>query len=377
MKTWKQTVFIGILVILAVMATGCNRGKSSDSAAGDGFNIYSVWRHTGGADVEHGETWISDKQTTLSFFKDGENVYYTSSASGNSVWQGVLNDMGGFNYTFTPHTQFILDAGTFSDFEVQGPFAWLAVRYDSENKRLVSTDHTVEQYYEWAGESSPPDPRIFTFTAASSSPQSQTAAADISAFVGTWINSEGRTYTIPQSQSWESEFPGGFKQFENYYTWGHPAGDFGINLVPAGVDLILHGNVVPTDNTKIRLVTEDLHSAPVVYYREGELQQQLEHKELRIGSSVSGHVSRDAIDHYNIRSSEAGEIILQIESNVVIWLEVYQGDRFITTSLLDSDEYLTRVAFSAQPNIIYHLQVRSYVRDVVWEAYSITAHLGQ
>jgi len=377
MKTWKQTVFIGILVILAVMATGCNRGKSSDSAAGDGFNIYSVWRHTGGADVEHGETWISDKQTTLSFFKDGENVYYTSSASGNSVWQGVLNDMGGFNYTFTPHTQFILDAGTFSDFEVQGPFAWLAVRYDSENKRLVSTDHTVEQYYEWAGESSPPDPRIFTFTAASSSPQSQTAAADISAFVGTWINSEGRTYTIPQPQTWESEFPGGFKQFENYYTWGHPAGDFGINLVPAGVDLILHGNVIPTDNTKIRLVTEDLHSAPVVYYREGELQQQLEHKELRIGSSVTGVVGRDWKERYNIRSVDMFHISLVIESEVKILLDVYNGQQFITSSIDDSGEYRSRIEIAAQPNTVYILEVSSYVRDVTEAAFRITAHLSQ
>jgi len=208
-------------------------------------------------------------------------------------------------------------------------------------------------------------------------PYPQILAGDLSAFVGTWVNSEGGKYTIPQSKSWENEFPGGFKQFENYYTWWHPAGDFGIYLVPAGVDLILHGNIIPTDNTKIRLVTEDLHSVPAVYYREGEVPQQLEHKELRIGSSVSGHVSRDAIDHYNIRSSDAGEIILQIESNVEIWLEVYQGDRFILESTTKLGEHLSRVAFSAQPNIVYHLQVRSYVRDVVWEAYRISAHLGQ
>jgi len=40
-------------------------------------------------------------------------------------------------------------------------------------------------------------------------------------------------------------------------------------------------------------------------------------EELRIGSSVSCYVSGDAIGHYSIRSSEAGDIILQIESDVV------------------------------------------------------------
>jgi len=201
--------------------------------------------------------------------------------------------------------------------------------------------------------------------------------SDLSAFAGTWVNNAGGTYTIPQPQSWENEFPGGFKQFDNYYTWWHPAGDFGIYLVPVGIDLILHGNVIPTDKTKIRLVTEDLHSAPVVYYHEGEASAQLEHEELRIGSSVSGYVSGDAIDHYNIRSSEAGELILQIESNVEIWLEVYQGDRFILESTTKLGEHLTRVAFLAQPNTVYHLQVRSYVRDVVWEAYRITASFSR
>jgi len=258
---------ITIIVITVMAFTACNKKSETQTD----FTIYSVWRHIGGADVEHGETWTSDGVTTFSFFKDGENVYYTSSESENSIWQGVLDDMGDFRYAFNPHTQINLDTGTYFDFKVQGPTAWIDVRYDSENKRLISSDHTVEQYYVWAGEPSRPDPRIFSFTAAASSPQSQTAAADISAFMGTWVNSEGRTYKIPQPHSWENEFPGGFKQFENYFHWGHPAGDFGIYLVPAGVDLILHGNVLLTDATKMRLITEDLHSAPVVYYREGEV----------------------------------------------------------------------------------------------------------
>ena len=121
-----------------------------------------------------------------------------------------------------------------------------------------------EEYYEWFSESG------FVPDLGFSSTHQEILTVDISAFTGTWVNSERGTFTIPQPHSWEKEFPGGFKQFEDYYTWWHPAGDFGIYLVPAGVDLILHGNVIPTDNTKIRLVTEDLHSAPGVYYREGE-----------------------------------------------------------------------------------------------------------
>jgi len=150
-----KKIFLTI-AITAMAFTACNRG--SDAATQTDFSIYGVWRYTGGTDVEHGETWTSDEEMTISFFKDGENVFYTSD---NSVWQGVLNDMGDFSYTFNPHTHFNLYTGTANNVEVQGPFAWLVVRYDSENKRLVSADHTVEQYYEWAGLASPPDLSAF------------------------------------------------------------------------------------------------------------------------------------------------------------------------------------------------------------------------
>ncbi|MCL2186885.1 MAG: hypothetical protein FWB86_13690 [Treponema sp.] len=102
-------------------------------------------------------------------------------------------------------------------------------------------------------------------------------------------------------------------------------------------------------------------------------QTALEHEELRIGSSVSGVVGRDWKEKYNIRSFEKGNIILKIDSDVEIYLEVYNGQQFITSNINDSDEISSRAEISAQPNTVYLLTVQSYVRDVTEAAFRITA----
>jgi len=248
---------ITIIAITVISFTACT--KKSETQAD--FNIYSIWRYVSSADVEHGGTWVNESEKSIAIFNDGE---YAVVISGSYAWRGVLHDRGDYSYTFNAVTRLDYETGIFYNVEGQSPYTFV-LKYDPQTRQLVSADGTVEEYYEWFSESG------FVPDLGFSSTHQEILTADISAFAGTWVNSEGGTYTIPQPQSLENEFPGGFKQFEEYYTWWHPSGDFGIYLVPAGVDLILHGNVLSTDKTKMRLVTEDLHSAPVVYYREGEL----------------------------------------------------------------------------------------------------------
>ncbi|MCL2174529.1 MAG: hypothetical protein FWB73_00650 [Treponema sp.] len=102
-------------------------------------------------------------------------------------------------------------------------------------------------------------------------------------------------------------------------------------------------------------------------------QAALEYEELRIGSSVSGTVSRDWKENYNIRALEAGYILLEIESDVEIYLEIYNDQQFITTNMNDSDEISSKLEITAQPNTVYLLTVQSYVRDVTEASFRITA----
>jgi len=261
---------ITIIAITAMVFTACT--KKSETQAD--FSIYSIWRYVSSADVEHGGTWVDYGEKSIAIFKDGE---YAVVISGSYAWRGVLHDRGDYSYTFNAVIRLDYETGIVYNVEGQAPYTFI-LKYDPQTRRLISSDHTVEEYYEWFSESGYVPDIDFSNT------YQEYHTADISAFTGSWVNSEGGTYTIPQPQSLENEFPGGFKQFEDYYTWWHPAGDFGIYLVPAGVDLILHGNVLPTDKTKIRLVTEDLHSAPVVYYREGELPPVTESDDLILGT---------------------------------------------------------------------------------------------
>ncbi|MCL2182828.1 MAG: hypothetical protein FWB85_05090 [Chitinispirillia bacterium] len=271
----KFILVIASIMITAMAFTACNRGSSA--AKQTDFSIYGVWRHIGGADVEHGGTWTGDGAKTFSFFKDGENVYYTSSGSGNSIWQGVLEDMGDFRYTFNPHTQFNLDKGTYFDFEVRGPYAWVDVRYDSEKKRLVSADHTTEEYYEWAGESSRPDPRYFTLTAASSDPNAKILNGDLSDFSAYWINGRGvRPWLNSDGTFSSNQTASGFRKHGDAYTWNVSQGEsggFGVILYPVGVDVELGNRIIETDKTKVRLTSgHDLPDDPKDYfYLESEI----------------------------------------------------------------------------------------------------------
>jgi len=94
--------------------------------------------------------------------------------------------------------------------------------------------------------------------------------------------------------------------------------------------------------------------------------------ELRIGSSVSGIAGRDQKITYNLRSTEEGLLIIQIESEIQIWLEVYDDQQFITSSIDDYGNFYPRIAFITHPDTAYLLEVRSYVRSADG-AFRITA----
>lgn len=113
----------------------------------------------------------------------------------------------------------------------------------------------------------------------------KTLRGDLSDFAGTYVAHNGNIiqlkldgyFVMQQSGNiWENELTGGFKlvsetygDYGEYFSWTHPAGDFGMYLVPANVEIVLNGKVFPTDKSRVRLITEDLHSSPVVYYPEG------------------------------------------------------------------------------------------------------------
>jgi len=115
----------------------------------------------------------------------------------------------------------------------------------------------------------------------------------VPAFAGYYVNDSGNSIHLEpggifvmrqDGNSWENEIVGVFLNVNNpgsgnYFHWTHPAGDFGIYLVPAGVDFF-----IPTDTTKMRLITENLHTPPAVYYREGELPPVTVSNDLVIGT---------------------------------------------------------------------------------------------
>ena len=235
--------------------------------------------------------------------------------------------------------------------------------------------------------------------------QSQTAAApdaastdryakilngDFSDVAGTWVNEHGISRSLRADGTFGEGRSGNVtKAVNGTYIWPVATGEesgFGAALYPAGTEVWDEdGQLLATDTTKIRITIGYVHSVTDVYYREGEYpvsqnkseQAALEYEELRIGSSVSGVVGRDWEEKYNIRSLETGYILLEIESHVEIYLEVYNGQQFITTNINDSDEISSRAEFAAQPDTVYLLTVQSYVRDVTEAAFRIKASFNR
>jgi len=292
---------IAIITITAIAFTACAKKSETQTA----FNIYSIWRYVNSADVEHGETWVNDGEKSIAIFEDGE---YAVVISGSYAWRGVLHDRGDYSYTFNAVTRLDYETGIVYNVEGQAPYTFV-LKYDPQTRQLISADGTVEEYYEWFSESG------FVPDIGFSNTHQEILTVDLSAFTGTWVNSEEGTYTIPQPQSWENEFPGGFKQFENYYTWWHPAGDFGINLVPIGADL----EFVSSDTTKMRLITENLHTPPVVYYREGETPAQ----------------------SWNNTADKLGERVWQFQSGDLIYFFKHYRELIIIDFRNDGNVYVT------------------------------------
>ena len=221
--------------------------------------------------------------------------------------------------------------------------------------------------------------------AAASVSYSKILNGDFSDLAGTWVNERGESRSLRADGTFGEGKSGNVtKGFNDTYVWSIATGEesgFGAALYPAGTEVWNEdGQLLATDTTKIRITIGYVHSITNVFYREGEyptsqnsIQAALDHEELRIGSSVSGTVGGDWKEQYNIRSPGAGYILLTIESDVEIYLEVYNEQQFITTNMNDSDEISTRAEFAAQPNTVYLLTVQSYVRDVKEAAFRITA----
>ena len=237
---------------------------------------------------------------------------------------------------------------------------------------------------------------VLMFTACNRSNPPQSAAVstvsyekilngDFSDLAGAWVNERGESRSLRADGTFGEGRSGNVtKAVNGAYVWPVATGEesgFGAALYPAGTEVWNEdGQLLATDTTKIRITIGYVHSITNVFYREGEyptsqnsIQAALDHEELRIGSSVSGTVGGDWKEQYNIRSPGAGYILLTIESDVEIYLEVYNEQQFITTNMNDSDEISTRAEFAAQPNTVYLLTVQSYVRDVKEAAFRITA----
>jgi len=203
--------------------------------------------------------------------------------------------------------------------------------------------------------------------AAPSNPRLEILNGDLSAFAGTWVNNEGGTYTIPQPQSWENEFPGGFKQFENYYTWWHPSGDFGINLFPVGVDFF-----VPTDTTKTRLITENLHTPPVVYYRKGETPTQ------------SGNTAADGLQQtllggrvWHFQSGDSINFFKHYRELILIDFRI-DGNVYVTDQNIDRSSFTVSGRWhitSGQLEIRPDTEGLSAMRSVLSFSYKISGNL--
>ena len=112
----KKLLTIAIVAVMAMAFTACNRGKGASSSGA--FSIYGLWRYTGSADVEHGETWYNEGANSISIYKDGENCIV---ASGNAVWRGFLHEGGDFGFTFNAQTRLDLETGAVHNAEGQGP----------------------------------------------------------------------------------------------------------------------------------------------------------------------------------------------------------------------------------------------------------------
>jgi len=238
---------------------------------------------------------------------------------------------------------------------------------------------------------------VLMFTACNRSNPPQSAAVstvsyekilngDFSDLAGAWVNERGESRSLRADGTFGEGRSGNVtKAVNGAYVWPVATGEesgFGAALYPAGTEVWDEdGQLLATDTTKIRITIGYVHSITSVYYREGEYtvsqnkstESSLEHEELRIGSSVSGTVGRDWIEKYNIRSLETGYILLEIESDAEIYLEVYNGQQFITSNINDSDEISLRAEITAQPNTVYLLTVQSYVRDVTEAAFRVKA----
>jgi len=215
-------------------------------------------------------------------------------------------------------------------------------------------------------------------------------SGDLYAFAGTWVDGYGFSGQLRSDgifdRGGETVAYGFEKNNDGTYSWyvswgGESMGSY-LTLFPPGVEVIDNSypqQLLITDITKVRIAdtAKGIGSSKEVFYRQGEAQAALEYEELRAGSSVKGVVGRDWIERYNIRSVDSFYISLVIESEVEILLDVYNGQRFITSSINDSGEYHSRIEIAAQPNTVYLLEAQSYVRDVTEAAFRITAHLSQ
>ena len=385
----KGTVTLWLVAVIAMFFTAC--AKKSESQPAVTITAESYAKILNGDLSDFAGTWenVYNEKRQLKadgFFTDGLTVSnFRKTDNGNGVyswWIKIdederLGEMGEVIFLYPAGVE--LDIEGFS-LEYSGEMGILL--NDKTKDRIVvrpvplyeALFYTAVYYREGQA------PTVETLAAqrqeaASSNLHPEILTADISAFVGTWVTSQGQSMQI-RANGMLAEIAG------NKYI-AYLADDFEADayIIPKGIEFIHWTGAIQTDTTKDRVFiqygSERTPTNDDVYYREEEAQTALEHEELRIGSSVSGTVGGDWKEKYNIKSLEAGYILLKIESDVEIYMEVYNGEQFIFSNMDDNDVIFKNVEITAQPNTVYLITVQSYVRDVKEAAFRITAHLSQ
>jgi len=364
MKNWKHSI-VGILIIFVIVFSACTKKSETQTAAAITADSYENILN-GDTSALIGKWHIRDRVNC----EEEQHYYFNADGSFTNSFPYRPSENGTWNLNgnilTTQYQEAAMD-------EIGGNVTvsfQLIIKNPDNIDLIYQNDRVIELIRCNIGEAA---------AAVSSVSYAKILDGDFSDFAGTWVNSSGNKQQLKANGTFGTGRAGNVtKAVNGVYIWPVSTGGesgFGAALYPAGIEVYDEdGQFLSTDTTKIRITIGYVHSITSVYYREGEYPAQaLEHQELRIGSSVSGTVGGDWKEKYNIRSLEAGYILLKIESDVEIYMEVYNGEQFIFSNMDDNDVIFKNAEITAKPNTVYLITVQSYVRDVKEAAFRITA----
>jgi len=371
MKNWKHSI-IGILIIFTIVFAACSKKSETQTAAATTANSHEKILN-GDTSALAGKWHIRDRvncaeEQHYNFNADGSYINsFPYRPSENGTWN--LNG----NILTTQYQEAAMDGiGGYVTVSFQ-----LIIKNHDNIDLIYQNDRVIELTRCNIGDAA---------AAVSSVSYAKILGGDFSDLEGTWVNNSGNKRQLKANGTFGTGRSGNVtKGLNGVYIWPVSTGEesgFGAALYPAGIEVYNEdGQLLATDTSKIRITIGYVYSITDLYYREWEYptsqnksaQTALEHEELRIGSSVSGTVGGDWVEKYNIRSLETGFILLNIESDVEIYMEVYNGDQFIFSNMSNNDVIFKNAEITAKPNTVYLITVQSYVRDVTEAAFRITA----